>query len=137
MRIAKVNYYSVPRKESGRCACCGQGIVNICHVVTVEGEHFTFGTTCFDKLIKDRLQTFQRKELNKSLKHIKSYAEQLKKWETMTETEYIENYYTKPWEEYDDVNTFDKYKEWMVNEFFPYRINEEQKVFKKFSKIDF
>ena len=137
MKIKRINYYSVPRSESSTCECCGKSIQNICSVTTLEGEHFNFGTTCFEKIIKDRLQSYQRKEMNKAIKYIKSYCKQMELWKDMTEDKYIETHYDKPWENYDDINTFEKYKDWMVNEFFPYRLSEEEKRLERFSKIDF
>lgn len=146
MKIKKITYYSVPRSESGTCACCGKSIQNICSVETVEGEHFNFGTTCFDKLIKDKLQSFQRKEYNQAIKFLKGYCKQQKIWEDMTEEDYLnsEMYRTAcicdggaPWEIKVDLNSFEDYKNWMVNDFFPYRIEQEEKVIEKYSRIDF
>lgn len=71
MKIKKIAYYSVPRSESSTCSCCGKSIQNICSIETVEGERFNFGTTCFDKLIKDKLRSFQRKEYNQAIKFLK------------------------------------------------------------------
>ena len=146
MKIKKITYYSVPRSESGTCACCGKSIQNICSVETVEGEHFNFGTTCFDKLIKDKLQSFQRKEYNQAIKFLKRYCKQQKIWEDMTEEDYLnsEMYRTAcicdggaPWEIKVDLNSFEDYKNWMVNDFFPYRIEQEEKVIEKYSRINF
>lgn len=137
MRIKKIMYYSVPRNESEICSCCGKAIMNICHVTSIEGDHFKFGTTCFDKVMKDRLKSFQVKEMKNAIKSITLYCEHSKEWETMTEEKYIETHYTKPWENYDDITTFEEYKNWMLTEFFPYRISLEEKTIAKFSKIDF
>lgn len=130
-------YYSVPKSESNTCDCCGKSIQNICSITTVENEHFNFGTTCFDKVIKDKLQPYQRKEMNKALKGIRNYCEQQEIWKDMTEEKYIETHYDKPWENYDDIHTFEEYKNWMLNEFFPYRLSEKEKILSRFSKIDF
>lgn len=70
MKIKKIMYFSVPRPESTICSCCGKSIHNICSVETVEGEHFNFGITCFNKLIKDKLRSFQRKEINQAMKSL-------------------------------------------------------------------
>lgn len=132
MKIKKIMYYSVPRSESFTCDHCGKSIQNVCSVTTLEGERFNFGSTCFQKLIKDRLQSYQRKEVNKAVKNIRIYCEQLKLWQDMTEERYLETHYDKPWENYEDVNTFEKYKAWRVNEFYPYRISEEEKTLARF-----
>lgn len=139
MKIKKIMYYSVPRSESATCACCGKSIQNICSITTIEGEHFNFGTTCFDKLIKDKLQSFQRKEMNKAIKFIKSYCERMSEWYNMTEEKYCETHYIGdglPWKTTEGLETFEDYKNWMINEFFPYRISEEEKIIARFSKID-
>ena len=140
MKIKKIMYYSVPRSESATCDCCGKSIQNICSITTIEDEHFNFGTTCFDKVVKDRLQSFQRKEMNKALRSIKAYCDGVRKWETMTEKEYIETHYVGdglPWKITEGLETFEDYKQWMLNDFFPYRISEEEKIIARFSKIDF
>lgn len=137
MRIKKIMFYSVPRKESDTCSCCGKSISNIYYVTSVEGELFKFGTTCFHKVMKDRLKSFQAKEMNKALKSIKCYCEHAKEWETMTEEKYSETHCDKPWENYEDITTFEQYKSWMLTEFFPYRLSLAEKTIEKFSKIDF
>lgn len=42
-----------------------------------------------------------------------------------------------PWEVTEDIDSFDDYKDWMINEFFPYRIEQEEKTIEKYSRIDF
>lgn len=140
MKIKKINYYSVPRTESGTCSCCGKSIMNICAVTTIENEHFLFGTTCFDKLIKDRLQSFQRKEMNKAIKSIKIWCNRKNEWETMTEEKYIEHigeYQVDdklPWKEYEDINTFEEYKEWYISVLIPARMEDAENKLKDLAK---
>lgn len=140
MKIKKINFYSVPRSEMTTCDCCGQGIKNICFVTSADGTTFKFGTKCFDKVIKDKLKTYQVKEMRKALKSIKSINEGAKKWETITEKEFLETWggCDLPYgDNYEDITDFDKYKDFMVNEFFPYRLSLAEKELEKFSKIDF
>lgn len=146
MKIKKIAYYSVPRSESSTCSCCGKSIQNICSIETVEGERFNFGTTCFDKLIKDKLRSFQRKEYNQAIKFLKGYYKQQKVWENMTKEDYLgsEMYRTAcicdggaPWETKTGLDSFEDYKNWMLNDFFPCRIEQEEKVIEKYSRIDF
>lgn len=146
MKIKRIVYYSVPRSESSICSCCGKSIQNICSIETVEGERFNFGATCFDKLIKDKLRAFQRKEYNQAIKFLKGYYKQQKVWENMTKEDYLgsEMYRTAcicdggaPWETKTGLDSFEDYKNWMLNDFFPYRIEQEEKVIEKYSRIDF
>ena len=42
-----------------------------------------------------------------------------------------------PWETKTGLDSFEDYKNWMLNDFFPYRIEQEEKVIEKYSTIDF
>ena len=140
MKISKITYYSVPRNDSAVCDCCGKSIQNICAVTTKDQTHLLFGTTCFDKLIKDKLTSWQRKEMNRLTKSIKFYNQRILSWQDMTEEKFRSGWKggeKMPWDEYDDIHSFEEYKAWMLNEFYPYRLSLEEKELEKFSKIEF
>lgn len=146
MKIKKISYYSVSRAESGRCDCCGKAIQNICHVTTIENDHFNFGTTCFGKVIKDNLKSFQRKEFNRAIKSIKCWDERKSEWENMTEEIYREKYQEMheamdngrmPWEEYEDIHTFEEYKDWYLNSLIPARLSDAETVIQRFGNLKY
>ena len=141
MKIKKISYYSVPKKESATCNCCGKSIKNIVAITTPENEHFLFGETCFDKRVKNNAKSFQIKEISKILKSIKFYCEALNKWETLTEVEYkTEQYNGLPFAQWDKetegLETFEKYKTWIIKDLIPCRLEEEEKKLLRYSNIE-
>ena len=138
--IAKIRFNSVGRNEGCTCDRCGQYIRNIWTVEYKEGFTVNYGIDCWEKVYKTGVNKYLEKEMRKIMKSIKSYDEMLSKYvsgEINEETdggwiydqkdEHIA-WYGKPFEEY---------REWMINEFFPYRIGEKQKELKKFERINF
>ena len=141
MKIKKICYYSVPKKESATCNCCGKSIKNIVAITTPEDEYFLFGGTCFDKRVKNNAKSFQIKEINKILKSIKFYCESLNKWETLTEVEFEKEQYNglpfANWnKETEELETFEKYKTWVIKDLIPCRLEAEQKKLSRYSSIE-
>ena len=137
MKIKSINYYSVSKNESSICDCCGKAIRNICCVTTVENEHLNFGTTCFTKIIKDRLQGFHQKKLQKIAKSIKKYCDARDIWINLTEEEYRKNLSEIPFAQWDEEEKFCEYKDWILNELIPHRIADEEKNLEKYKKNEF
>ena len=142
--IKKIRFQSVGKNEGCCCDRCGQYIRNIWTVEYTEGFKVNYGIDCWEKVYKaGKLNQYGEKQMRKIMKNIKSYEEELAKyisgemnaetdigWQNQQdENEYTKSFwFRKPYEEYRD---------WMINEFFPYRISLEQEELKKFSKIDF
>lgn len=138
--IKAIRFNSVGRNEGCTCDRCGQYIRNIWSVEYKEGFTVNYGLDCWEKVYKaGKLNQYGEKEIRKIMKSIKAYEENLAKFVNGEMTE--ENSGWK-YDQQDENSAwygepFEKYKEWMINEFFPYRIGEEQKRLAKFSKIDF
>lgn len=139
--IAKIRFNSVGKNEGCTCDRCGQYIRNIWTVEYKEGFKVNYGIDCWEKVYKaGQLNKYGEKEMRKIMKSIKGYEEMLAMFVSgeineendsgwkYSQTEKRDAWYGKPYEEY---------KNWMINEFFPYRISIEQERLKKFSKIDF
>ena len=139
--IAKIRFNSVGKNEGCTCDRCGQYIRNIWTVEYKEGFKVNYGIDCWEKVYKaGLLNKYGEKEMRKIMKSIKGYEEMLAKFVSgeineendsgwkYSQTEKRDAWYGEPYEEY---------KNWMINEFFPYRISIEQERLKKFSKIDF
>ena len=133
VRIAKISYYSnALQSEYDTCSCCGQGIRNVCRIETTDGEVLKFGTTCFGKLMKDRLDSFQRKKMRHALKMIRFWDDEAVKWLGMTEEKYCLEYADRPWENLEDINSFSEYREWYLGHFIPYRRTLAEEDLKKY-----
>ncbi len=140
--IAKIHFESVDNAEHG-CTCdrCGQWIKNIWTVDYTEGFSVHYGIDCWEKVYKGgKLNKYGEKEMRKAMKSIKSIEENIASWKNGEITP--DNHY--PWIEAQEDKqnpwydkSWDEYKDWMINEFWAYRLEEAQKELKKFSKINF
>lgn len=138
--IAKIRFNSVGRNEGCTCDRCGQYIRNIWTVEYKEGFAVNYGIDCWEKVYKAGLNQYGEKEMRKIMKSIKAYEERLAMYmsgeinadnDLSWQNEQVlkdHAWYGKPYEEY---------REWMIKEFFPYRIGDKLKELKKFEKIDF
>ena len=80
--------------------------------------------------------------MKKAMESIKSYEERLAQYvsgEITAETD--ESYKTDQmdWnkDNYWYGRSFEEYKDWMINEFFPHRIADKQKELARFQKVNF
>lgn len=142
-RISRIRFDSVGRMQGCTCEKCGQYIQNIYTVDFNDGLRMHFGIDCFSKLYHSgKLSEQGKKLMRKTLKDIVWAEEGLAKEKQLT-AETDEGYkrtqekhdwespsywYGKPWEEYHN---------WMINEWWPKRFEENQKAVDRFSKVDF
>lgn len=81
--------------------------------------------------------------MRNTLKQIAFYSERLEMWKALTEQEAEEKGLLGDLKETDwntsywAGKTFEEYKNWMVNDFFPHRLEECQKDIDRFSKVKF
>lgn len=146
MTIKKISFYSADRKEDGAmCSCCGKWIKNVCVIDTVEEGRVTLGTTCYEKQIKDRLNSMQKKKFNALVKSVKALQDRVDEWENMTEESYKETHAKKTeynykngeyvtvemweWEVYNE--TFETFKSDIIDNF-KTRLNESIKQLAKY-----
>lgn len=101
-----------------------------------------YGIDCWEKISKQSLNKVGAKELKKIMKSIESYEDRLASYvngEMTEETDESWKAEQMDWnkDSYWYGKSFEEYKNWMVNEFFPYRISEKQKELQKFKKVNF
>lgn len=136
--IAKIHFASVDKSAGCTCDRCGQSIQNIWTVDYTEGFSVHYGIDCWEKVYKaGKLSKYGENELRKAMKRIQGIEESIEEWKNKTEETYEfkeqQKDKTAPWY----GHTFEEYRTYMANEFFPYRLEEAQKELEKFSKVDF
>ena len=140
-RIKKITFASVAKNEGCTCDRCGQYIKNIWTVTYQDDVVMNFGIDCFEKVSKEKLNAYGMKQMKKVLKSIQDYTERLEAWKSGEITEdcaYWQNQQAE-WnkDSYWYGRKFEEYKDWMINEFFPARLEYEQKELAKFKNVNF
>lgn len=143
-QIKSMRFDKAGRNSGCVCDKCGQYIMNIWTVQYSDGVSLHYGIDCFEKLYKSgKLTRYGEKLMRNTLKSIAFYCEQLKMWETITEEEAEEkgllvDLKVTDWNSsYWAGKTFEEYKDWMINEFFPARLAYCQKDIDRFAKVNF
>ena len=144
-QITKIEFAHVGRKEGRTCDRCGQYIMNIWTVRFSNNETIHFGMDCFEKLYKQGgLSAYGIKEFKRLLKHIRKETEMYEKWKNMTEEQARAEaesaglkLVTEDRETAFYGETFEDYKNWLLNEWFPQRFKENDETLKRFEKIGF
>lgn len=154
--ITNITFWRYGKNEGLTCTKCGAYIRNVYTVTYSDGFIANYGTECFDKLWKSgKLSKYGEKEFKKILKNIKFYNDVLATWQKCkteqelienplmfssnyldryNESEYIKNEYKRNAHKDD---TFEEYRDYIINEFIPYRLKSERKELERFKKIDF
>lgn len=143
-QIKSIRFDRSGRNDGCTCDKCGQYIMNIWTVQYTDGVTLHYGIDCFEKICKSgKLTRYGEKLMRNTLKQIAFYSERLEMWKALTEQEAEEkgllvNLKVADWNtSYWAGKTFEEYKNWMVNEFFPFRLEECQKDIDRFSKVKF
>ncbi len=143
-QIKSIRFDRVGRNDGCTCDKCGQYIINVWTVQYTDGVTLHYGIDCFEKICKSgNLTRYGEKLMREALKDIKFYSEQLEMWKALTEQEAEEKGLLNElkvidWNEsYWAGKTFEEYKNWMVDEFFPGRLERCQRDIGKFSKANF
>jgi hypothetical protein len=138
-RIEEIRFDHVGKAEGCMCDHCGAWITNIWTVKFREGESLHFGTDCFDKRIKGKLNAFGKKEMQKVLKRIQDHSELLNQLMQDEVTETIQKEWDsyRYWQDYWKDKTFEEWKSWMIEEVLPNRLEADKKALAKFEKINF
>lgn len=139
--IAKIRFNSVGRNDGCTCDRCGQYIRNIWSIEYKEGFTVNYGIDCWEKVYKaGKLNQYGEKHMRKIMKSIRSYEEMLAKYVSGEMNEETDSAWKYGQTDKHDAwygEPYETYRDWMINEFFPYRISIEQEELKKFSKINF
>ena len=146
--IKSISFNAVSTNYGCTCDKCGKWIKNIWTVKFDDGISMNFGIDCYEKMYKSGTLTKAGvKAMKDALKSIEHYTKYREEWKYMTEADAKEkglldeldpnaycNRYNKS---YWCGKTFDEYKEWMLNEWFPARFEEAQKKIDRFSNVNF
>lgn len=140
--IKKISFARVGEHEGCTCDRCGQYIRNIWTVEYKEGLRMNYGIDCWEKIYKEGLNKQSVKILKKLMKSIKNYEERLAQYvsgELTADNDESYKVTQADWnkDDYWHGKSFEEYKEWLVNEFFPYSISDKQKELAKFAKVNF
>lgn len=140
--IKKISFSSVGKQEGCTCDRCGQYIKNIWTVEYEEGLRMNYGIDCFEKIYKKGLNATGSKLMKKIMVSIKSYEEGLAQYvsgELTAETDESYQIDQMDWnkDNYWYGRSFEEYRDWMINEFFPHRIADKQKELARFQKVNF
>ena len=139
--IKKITFDRVPKNYGCQCDRCGQYIQNIWTVQYTDGITLNYGIDCFEKLYKSgNLNQYGIKLLKKAIKWIEYYSTELKKWQSGEYTE--ENCIKWQYEQSDKESawygqTFEEYKQWQIEKWFPARLADQQKEIDRLSKANF
>ncbi len=139
--IKKITFNRVGEKEGCACDRCGQYIRNIWTVQYDTGV-MNYGIDCFEKVQKSGLNATGKKAMNKVLKSIQAYTDRLLEYtsgELTEETDEGWKLAQADWnkDDYWHGRDYNEYRDWMVNEFFPYRLSCCDRELKRFQKINF
>lgn len=140
--IKSIRFERVGSQEGCTCDRCGQYIRNIWTVQYQEGETIHYGIDCFEKVQKSgKLNANGKKLMNKIMKSIQSYDERLAEYQSGELTEENDESWKTQQADWNDNywkgKSYEEYRTWMIEEFFPHRIAEKQKELEKFRKINF
>lgn len=141
-KIKKITFNRVEKDDGVICDRCGQYIRNIWTVEYTDGVIMHFGIECFEKLSKETLTTMGMKTMKKALKKLQNWTDKLDAWERGEITadnddswKYEQSDLCK--DHYWHGRSFDEYREWMIKEFIPKRLEEAQVEIKRFGKVNF
>lgn len=154
--IKNITFWKYGRNDGKTCYKCGAYITNVYTVTYSDGLVADYGSECFDKLWKSgNLSSYGVKEFRKILKNIKDYNEIKRSWlnckteqeliekpltyssnylDRYNESEYVQNQYKYSAHKND---TFEEYKNYIVNQFIPYRLSTLEKELARFNRLDF
>jgi len=140
--IKRISFSRVGKQEGCTCDRCGQYIQNIWTVEYKEGLRMNYGIDCWEKVYKKGLNAAGSKLMKKAMESIKSYEERLAQYisgEITAETDESYKADQMDWnkDNYWYGRSFEEYKDWMINEFFPHRIADKQKELARFQKVNF
>jgi hypothetical protein len=139
-RITDISFDSVGKREGCTCDRCGQWLQNIWTVKFDDGITAHFGIDCYKQMCKDsRLTDYGMKLMKKTLKRIENFRRMRAEFENMTAETCVawQNEQAEWNDSYWKGKSFEEYKQWMLEAWFPARFADCQKELEKFSKVNF
>lgn len=137
-RIKNIRFDRAGRNEGCCCDRCGQYLQNIWTVEFSDGVVLHFGIDCFEKMTNEKLTKYGQTMMRNALKSIQQHKDMLVEYMTKDEDTDIrwQNIQNDP-QDYWYGRDYLEFKNWMLTEFFPCRIREDEKKLKLFSKVEF
>ena len=138
--IKRIDFSHVGKNEGCLCDKCGQYIQNIVSVDYDDGVRVNYGQDCFAKLYNSgKLSTYGVKLMKKALNSIKAHSKQLESYKSgeMTAENDKGYQYDQMFGGYWQGKPYEEYRQWMIDEWFPKRFEEDQKMIDRFAKINF
>lgn len=143
--IKQITFAHVGRNEGCLCDRCGQYIQNIVTVHWTDGIVINYGQECFSKLyLSGKLTEHGIKVMRKALKSIENHTKQLEAYKSGEINEENDagwkfHQQSKTYESpsYWYGRSYEEYRQWMIDVFFPLRFEEDQKEIDRFSKVNF
>ena len=142
--IKNINFEHVGRNAGCLCDRCGQYIQNIATVTYNDGLELHYGLDCFSKLTASgNLTAHGARLFRKTVNNIKSLQKMLSDYKSGKITaENDSGWYWLTTPNPDGVincaySSYDEYREFVINEILPARIEKAQNELKKFSKVSF
>lgn len=138
--IKRINFAHVGRNEGCLCDKCGQYIQNIVYVDYDDGLRINYGQDCFAKLYNGgKLTAHGVTLMKKAIKSIKKHSKQLEDYKSgkMTAENDIAYQYDQTSGGYWKGKPYEEYRQWMIEEWFPKRFEEDQKLVDRFAKVNF
>lgn len=139
--IKNITFARVGRNDGCLCDKCGQYIRNIVTVAYTDGLTLNYGQDCFDNMWKNgRLTDHGKKLFRKALKYKKAHDVEYAKYisgemnEENDESWKATLYWNKEvWAD----KTYDEYRSWMIEKWYPQRFKEDAERIERFSKVNF
>ncbi|MGN0180126.1 MAG: hypothetical protein ACI4DY_11960 [Monoglobaceae bacterium] len=138
--IKRINFTHVGKNEGCLCDKCGQYIQNIVYVDYDDGVRLNYGQDCFAKLYNSgRLNAYGVKLMKKTLKSIEKHSKQLDAYKSgkMNAENDVSYQYDQTYGGYWKGKPYEEYRNWMIEEWFPKRFEEDQKEIDRFAKVNF
>lgn len=140
--IKRISFAHVGRNDGCLCDKCGQYIRNIVTVDYDDGVRINYGQDCFDKLYNSgKLNAYGVKLMRKALKSIDRHTKELEAYKSGKKTAENDLSYqfcqTCNGGHYWKGKPFEEYRDWMINEVYPMRFEEDQKLVDRFAKVNF
>ena len=144
-QIKEITFAHVGRLDGCLCDRCGQYIQNIVTVHWTDGVTINYGQECFSKLYNSGKLTAHGVELmRKTLKRLEYFTKQLEAYKSGEINENNDSgwRYFQESKQYESPSywygkSYEEYRQWMIEVWFPLRFEEVKKEIDRFKKVNF
>lgn len=138
--IRNISFAHVGRNDGCLCDKCGTYIRNIVSVTYTDGLTLNYGQECFDKMWKNgKLNSYGMKLFRKAIKNKKEHDLEYAKYINGEITEENDKEWVnfKYWQKYWEDKSYEEFRTWMIEEWYPRRFKEDAEAIERFSKVNF